>query len=67
MSARDEEKMKKVLERRKKIESRQRKIKKAENDIKSMRKMMERVGNRKQKALETISYERSCLEKITIL
>lgn len=59
MDARDEVKMKKVLQRRKKD-------KKAENDIKSMRKMMERIRKRERKALETNSYERSCLEKITI-
>ncbi|KAG7653843.1 hypothetical protein ISN44_As01g010710 [Arabidopsis suecica] len=67
MEAKGEQKRKKVVKRRKKIESRERKIKKTENEIKSMRKMMERIHNKKHKALETISHERSCLEKITIL
>lgn len=67
MEAKGEQKRKKVVKRRKKIESRERKIKKTENEIKSMRKMMERIHNKKYKALETISHERTCLEKITIL
>ncbi|XP_010492043.1 PREDICTED: rac guanine nucleotide exchange factor JJ-like [Camelina sativa] len=64
MEAKDEEKRKKVLKRRKKIESRERKIKETENEIKSMRKMLDRIHIRKQKALETISHERTCLETI---
>ncbi|ANM57830.1 hypothetical protein AtNW77_Chr1g0011571 [Arabidopsis thaliana] len=68
MELKGEQKRKKVVGRRKKIESRERKIKKTENEIKSMRKTMERILNRMHKALETISHERTCLEKkITIL
>lgn len=59
MEARDEEKREHVLGRRKIIESKERKIKKAENEIKSMRKMMDRIRIRKQRALDTISHEKS--------
>ncbi|CAH8338845.1 unnamed protein product [Eruca vesicaria subsp. sativa] len=63
METRDEEKRKMVLVRRKKIESKERKIKKAEKEIKSMNKMMEMILSRKQRALETISHQNSCLVK----
>ncbi|RID52118.1 hypothetical protein BRARA_H02739 [Brassica rapa] len=61
MLTRDEEKRKMVLVRRKKIESKERKIKKAEKEIKSMNKMVEVISNRKQRALEAISHEKSCV------
>uniref|UniRef100_A0A1J3GWF6 Uncharacterized protein n=1 Tax=Noccaea caerulescens TaxID=107243 RepID=A0A1J3GWF6_NOCCA len=67
MEARDEEKRKMVSQNRKMIELKERKIKKADKEIKSMRKMMEKIRIRKQRVLEIISHERSCLEKLTIL
>ncbi|KAJ4867015.1 hypothetical protein Rs2_51441 [Raphanus sativus] len=61
MEVRDEENRKVVLLRRKKIESKERKIKKAEKEIKSMNKMVEMISNRKQRAMESISHQKSCV------
>ncbi|XP_018436271.1 uncharacterized protein LOC108808656 [Raphanus sativus] len=61
MKVRDEENRKVVLVRRKKIKSKERKIKKSEKEIKSMNKMVEMISNRKQRALETISHQKSCV------
>ena len=58
LEARDEEKRKMVLVRIKKIESEERKIKK---ETKSMNKVMEMILSRKQRALKTISREKSCV------
>lgn len=67
MEARDEERRKIVSQNRKMIELKERKKKKADKEIKSMRNMMEKIRNRKQRVLEIISHERSSLEKLTIL
>ncbi|KAH0877156.1 hypothetical protein HID58_064550 [Brassica napus] len=51
-----ERRVKKFSERRKEIDSNKRELRKAENEIKSLRKTMERIRQKKQKALQTLSH-----------
>lgn len=56
LEAIEEEKRKVISERRKELESNKRGLIKAENEIKSLRKRMTRIRQKKQKALQTLSY-----------